>query len=486
MAAVDSGILPLGPARGAPRVLLLILLGLYAVFAAVSTANAQWVPMVVIVGAIGIGAFVLLFPEPALHMSFFLMLVAMTKFRARDAKALLSGTFDAQILFELLCYAIVLLAVAVNLLPAFGRQARRFTRTERFLGGYVLLAIASVWWSPTVQITAGRAIQLAILYVLCAVAVRRLGPGATLRTFLASVVVYVLLATSMAMLFPWARHPGPVFSWFAAHPGDTGVLAGSAALIMVASAIYAPEAWRHPLKRFALWAAIAVSVVVLLEAHARTPLFAFVLGASALWMRRHLGPWTAGLALAAMLVIAGVGLRTMAESYGDATATADFGHPVAVYLLRGHSGQQFLGLSGRAELWDYVSSLIRERPLIGHGYVASRSILLERFPWAGTSHGALPEVVLSLGVLGAVLLGAIVVRMFVSAFARTGTRDAPDAWGQAVVLGGIVFLMVVAVGADSFAGAPGYEVLLFFAAAVAHEHLGSARKGQAPADPVAP
>ncbi len=466
--------------------LLLILLGLYAVFVAVGAVNAQWAPMVVIVGAIGIGAFVLLCPEPALRISFFLMLLGMTKFRTRDATALLSGGIDAQNIFELLVYAIVSLVIAVNLLPAFGRQARRFTRTERLLGGYVLLAMASALWSVNVPITAVRAIQLAILYVLCVVAVRRLGPGATLRTFLASVVVYVLLATNMAMLFPWARHAGPLFSWFAAHPGDTGIFAGSAAMIMIASAIYAPDAWRQPLRRFALWAAITTAIVVLLAAHARTPLFAFVVGASALWIRRHLGPRTAVVALAALLFLAGVGLRTMAESYGDATATADFGNPVAVYLLRGHSGQQFLGLSGRVELWDYVSSLIRERPLVGHGYVASRSILLERFPWAGTSHGALPEVVLNLGVLGAVLLCAIVVRMFVSAFASTGTRDAPDAWGQAMVLGGCIFLIVLAVGADSFAGVPGYEILYFFVAAVAHEHLRSARRGQASADPVAP
>jgi hypothetical protein len=475
MAAVESRIQSLGPARGTPGVLLLIILGLYAVFAAVSVASPQWVPMAAFVAAIAISAFVLLYPEMALRLSFFLMLVAMTKFRARDATALLSGAFDEQIIFELLCYALALLVITVNLLPAFGRYARRFTRTERLLGAYVLLAVASIWWSANVQITAGRAIQLAILYVLCAIAVRRLGPGPTLRTFLASVASYALLATGLAVLFPWARHPGPLFSWFAIHPADTGTLAGSAAMIMIASAIYAPDAWRDPLKRFALWAAIATCVAVLLGAHSRTPLFAFVAGTGVLWMRRRLGPWTAGLALAGMLVFAGVGLRSLAESYADAAPTSGYGNPVAVYLLRGHSGQEFLGLSGRAELWNYESSLIREQPLIGHGYVASRSLLLARFPWAGTSHGALPEAVLSLGILGAALLSAIVVRIFVSAFVRADTRDAPDAWGHAVVLGGCVFLIVLAVGGDSFAGPPGYEVLLFFAAAMAHEHLASAK-----------
>jgi O-antigen ligase len=453
-----------------------MLLGLAAAFVGVSVANERWVPGAVVaaaIAALGIGAFLLRRPEAALRLAFFLILLATTKFRERSATALLSGDIDIQVAFELACYAAALLAVAVNVLPAFRRRpALRFTRKERLLGAYVLLAATSTLWSENSHVTAGRAVQLAVLYILCAVAVRRLGSEPTLRTLAASVATYVVLAIGLAALFPWARHEGPLFSWFAAHPVDAGTFAGSAAVMMIAGAMYAREAWRPPLKRLALWAGVSICILALLAAHERAPVFAFVAGASVLWVRRHLRPWAAGLVLGAMLLLSVVGLRTLAASYSDAAAAPDFTNPVVLYVLRGQSGEEFLGLSGRTDLWDYESSLIRERPLIGHGYVASRSLMLDRFPWAGTSHGALPEVLLNCGLVGALLLGAVVLGILTSAFSRTEARDAPGAWGQAMVLGSVVFLMVLAGANDSFAGAPGYETLVFFAAAMAHEHLG--------------
>jgi O-antigen ligase len=433
-----------------------VLLGLTAAFVGVSAANERWGLVAIVLGAIaagGIAAFLLSRPEAALRAAFFLILVSTTKFRERSPGALL--------------------AVAVNLLPAFRRRpVLRLTRNEMLLGAYVLLAMTSVLWSENVHVSAGRAAQLGLLYIMCAVAVRRLGPPSTLRTLAASVVTYVVLAIGMAAFFPGARHEGDLFSWFAVHPIDAGTFAGSAAMIMIASAVYTGDAWRRPLKRLALWAGIITCIVVLLAAHERTPIFAFMAGASALWMRKYLRPWAAGLTLCAMLALSALGLRTLADSYGGAAAAPDFANPIALYILRGQSGEEFLGLSGRMDLWDYESSMIRERPLFGHGYVASRSMMLERFPWAGTSHGALPEIALNLGLAGAALLGMVLLRTLVLAFTRMRPRG-PGAWGEALVLGSLVFLIVLAVANDSFAGAPGYEVLVFLAVTMAHPHLRS-------------
>jgi hypothetical protein len=473
MAAVDSKVLPRDSTRGAPSLMLPVLLGVAAAIVGVSAANERWIPGAVLLAA-GIWAFLRLRPETALRIAFFLILVGTTKFRERSATALLYGDIDAQVMFELACYVAAALAVVVNLRPAFRRRpALRFTRTELLLGAYVLVAMTSTFWSANVNVTAGRAVQLSLLYVMCAVAVRRLGPESTLRTLAASLVTYVVVAIGLAAFFPWARHEGELFSWFAAHPVDTGTFAGSAAMIMIAGTIYAREAWRPPLKRLALWAGVSICVLALLAAHERAPLFAFIAGTSALWVRRHLHPWAAGLVLCTLFLAAGIGVRTLAASYGSAAAAPGSDNPVVLYVLRNQSGEEFLGLSGRTDLWDYESSLISEQPLIGHGYVASRSLMLAQFPWAGTSHGALPEVLLNCGLVGAALLGAAVLGILAPAFARTRIRDTPAAWGQAIVLGSLVFLIVLAIANDSFAGAPGYETLLFFAAVMAHEHLGA-------------
>lgn len=481
MAIADAEMPRTGSGRGTPWVMLFSLLGVLTVFVALSIAGAQWGPAEVVaatVGAIAVAALVLVWPRAALQLAFFLILVATTKFRERDAMALLSGDFDSQVIFEVLCYAGAMLAILVNLVPAL-RRGRAFplTRTDLLLGGYVLLALGSVAWSVHAQVTVGRAVQLATLYLLCAVSIRRLGPARTLATLAGAVVTYVLLATAMATFFPWAhhQHPGEQFAWFAVHPIDTATFAGSAAMIVLAGVMYAPDVWRRPLRRLALWAALLICTAVLLAAHARAPLFAFAAAACALWVRQHLRPRTAVLALGVMVLFAGAGLAIVASSYGDTTATQDLGNPIVIYVLRGQSGEEFLGLSGRIELWDHVTSLVRERPFIGHGYVASRSILLERFPWAGTSHGALPEVLLNLGLAGAILLGMVLLRGLAAALARMGARG-PDTWGEAVVLGSLVFLVVLAVANDSFAGAPGYEVLVFLAVAMAQPHLRSSSR----------
>ncbi len=472
--------------RGTPSITLLSLLGVLTVFVTLSIAGAHSGPVELVagtIGAIAVAAFVLVWPRAALQVAFFLILVATTKFRERDAMALLSGDFDSQVIFELLCYAGAILAILVNLVPALRRgRTVPLTRTDLLLGGYVLLALGSVVWSVHAPVTIGRAFQLATLYLLCAVSVRRLGPGRTLATLAAAVVIYVLVATSLATFFPWAQHqhPGDQFAWFAVHPIDTATFAGSAALIVLAGAMYAPDVWRPALRRLALWTALAICVAVLLAAHARAPLFAFAAATCVLWVRKYLPPRTAVLALGVLVLLAGAGLTTIASSYSDTAATPDLANPVVIYVLRGQSGDEFLGLSGRVELWDHVTSLVRDQPFIGHGYVASRSILLERFPWAGTSHGALPEVLLNLGLAGAILLGMVLLRGLAPAFARMGARG-PDTWGEAMVLGSLVFLAVLATANDSFAGAPGYEVLAFMAVTMAQPHLRTAREDPAAA-----
>jgi hypothetical protein len=478
MAVVDAELARGVPARGTPSVMPASLLGMLAALIGVMAAGAHRGGFEVLAGtiaAVAAGAFLLLCPRAALRLSFFLVLVATTKFRERDPMALLSGDFDSQVIFELICYAAVALAILVNLVPALRRgRALPLTRTDLLLGGYVLLALGSAWWSAHAQVTVGRAAQLGILYLLCLVSVRRLGPGPTLATLAAAVVTYVLLATGLAVVFPWAQHqhPGQQFAWFAAHPIDTATFAGAAALILLTGAMYAPKLWRGALGRVALWAGLAICIAVMVAAHARAPLFAFAAATCALWLRSYLPPRTAALTLGATVLLVGAGFAVAATSYNDTAAGSDLGNPIVIYVLRGQSGEEFLGLSGRMELWDYVVSLVQERPLIGHGFVASRSILLERFPWAGTSHGALPEVLLDLGLAGALLLGLALLKTMVSAFARIGPPG-PDAWAEAIVMGSLAFLIVLAVANDSFAGAPGYEVLGFLTAAMAHPHLRS-------------
>lgn len=73
-------------------------------------------------------------------------------------------------------------------------------------------------------------------------------------------------------------------------------------------------------------------------------------------------------------------------------------------------------LNGRTSLWSYALQLFRERPLVGYGFNASRFRLLEPFPWAGQTHNAYIEIILTTGIIGGVLALLFIVALLRAIF----------------------------------------------------------------------
>jgi O-antigen ligase len=453
----------------APRLGVVVGVVLCAVLAGAAVATPEWwVPAAFLLAGVAVTITLAFHPRAALKIAFFLVVAAITKFRVREGTALLEGAIDAQVVFELASYAVIFAIVLVNVFAARERrQAPTWSTAEVLLGGYLVLALASTAWSQDIRVTVVRALQLTALYGLAYIAVEELGPSPALRTLTASVVAYVLLGACLALVFPWASYTYVLglFSWFSLHPGVAGTCAATAALLLLAQAAAGDGPRRIRVLR---WAAIAALSVIVVATHQRTPVLAFCAGALALGSRKLLRPWVAGLVLCAVCAVAIVGLRGLGASNEDVARPGE-ANPVAVYFLRGQTGEQFLGLTGRVELWGYIESLVRERPLLGYGYGASRSILLERFPWAGSAHSALLEVMLNLGLVGTLLIVWVVVRTLGRAFLSPFPSRGPGAWMPGAVLAVLAYLCADAVAGESFAGAPGYEVCLFFATAMAYD-----------------
>jgi O-antigen ligase len=357
-------------------------------------------------------------------------------------------------------------------------HAARLTLGEYALCGYVILALCSSCWAADVRITAVRGVQLCILYVLCCVGVRVLGPQRLLRTLTASVVVYVLLFALLAVVFPWANGTRftqatriPRFTWFALHPITAAAYAGTAALLLGIEGLFAPGAWRRRLLGLPLWLPLIPLVVVLLATRSRGALVAFLVALVVLGLRRYVNPWLVGLvsysALALTAIAWGLGLSVTAltQQFLDDT------NVLGAFLLRGQATDEFVGLNGRTELWQQVQALFLERPLLGHGYVASRSLLLKVLPWAGEAHNALAESLLDVGVLGTVLVWYAFLSALLSSLVQTLRASGGSGWQYASAFGVLCFLLVHSLVDAAFAGAPGYQVLLLFAAALASERL---------------
>lgn len=433
--------------------------------------------VVALCGLMVAGIFVVLQPQKALQGAFFVVMLAETKFRMRDPAALLAGDVDSQIVFELALYGILLFVVIMNALAAAYHTAR-LTLVEYALGGYVILALGSACWAADMRITAVRGVQLGILYALCFVGARVLGPQRLLRTLAASVVVYVLLCALLAVVFPWAdgtRYTQatriPRFTWFALHPITTAAYAGTAALFLGIEGLFAPGAWRRRLLGLPLWLPLMPLVMVLLATRSRGALVAFLVALGALGLRRYANPWLVGLvsygALAVAAIAWGLGLSWTAltqQFLDDSTS-------LGAFLLRGQATDEFVGLNGRTELWQQVQALFLERPLLGHGYVASRSLLLKVLPWAGEAHNAFAESLLDVGVLGTVLVWYAFLRVLLSSLSQTLRASGGSGWQYASTFGVLCFLLVHSLVDAAFAGAPGYQVLLLFAAAFVCERL---------------
>jgi O-antigen ligase len=138
-----------------------------------------------------------------------------------------------------------------------------------------------------------------------------------------------------------------------------------------------------------------------------------------------------------------------------------FAEPLVSLFLRGQSTSDLAGLSGRNEIITMTSALFRQHPLTGQGYLTGRSVFLPTIPWAGESHNAVVEIVISFGIVGLLLFVAVFSRWF--QLARRGRRSLADDRRVFAVrsIALVVLVLVVGIAADSFAGPPGLAVLVF-------------------------
>jgi hypothetical protein len=416
------------------------------------------------------GAFYLItHRQLALALAPLLVILAETKFRNRDPNELLSGNFDAQVIYELCIYAFLGLILLVNL-SSLPRHRLRPTSTEWLLGAYVFVALGSILWSADFRLTAVRGVQLAVLYGVSFAAVRVLSGDRLLRSLTLAVVGYVLVGACFGLAFPRTIEPQSIytktidrFTWFAVHPGLAADYAATAILLILFQMIFSGfGAQRGQRLALALKFSVSPLLAVLLATRARTQLAGALLALVAVGSRKYFSPRVLGVIGYGMIVLLlasflpGVSLLSALESLG--------GRDYAWwnFFLRGQSSEQFLTVTGRADLWRGVFTLFLDQPFLGYGYAASRAALLKIMPWAGHAHNSLAESLLDVGLIGSVFLWCAVGKTLVSSLRRICSERAPVTGRQAAILGILLYFLVLSLSSPVFSGVPGYDVLLFF------------------------
>jgi O-antigen ligase len=435
--------------------------------------------IILALGALGACTFLAFRPQRILVFSFLLLLLAVTKFRKRDVGALLDSGIDAQIVYELILYGVVLAITLLNL-SVNSRKYLSPTSLELVLFGYVALALSSTLWSDSFQYTLVRSVQLVILCTFSFAAVRILSPRKVLRILTMTLVLSVSIFAIMALIFPWAdgtiiSYPGVQrFSWFAVHPIMAAVLAAEAAILLVAELLFASGSWRRRMIGCPLWLWIVPLIAILGATRSRGPLIAFVIVVSMLVVRKlkvSIGLWTMGIIGYLILAVSAVLLSFGFSFTGAMRDLLDNRNMFSDFLLRDQNVETFLSVTGRVELWHDVYKLFLEQPVLGRGYAASRSILPQMLSWAAESHNSLTESLLCLGIVGTVLVWFPLMRTLLLSFSRTFRSAESAVWPQASIFGLLLFILLNSFSDATFTGFPTYDQVVFFSAIFANNAL---------------
>lgn len=433
------------------------------------------VPALVIV--LGFLVFARRFTTRGLAACVFILLLAATKFRRRDAAASLAGEADTQVLLELGLYA--LLAVVFGMIWWSRRlRLRPLGRIEILLFLYVVVAISSSLWSDAPRLTLSRGIQLAVVYFAALVFVRTLTPDRVLGTLATPLIGYVLLFATLAVFLP-SVSGGVVqnglarFSWFAVHPITAATLAGIAALLLCLRLLADSDKQYQTAGRIWLWLPTAALIGVAVLTRSRGPLIAF-LGALmvAVMVRRLNG--AAAAALGSIVLVGGLIMANTGTTLIGLLSdwSADEG-ALGSLVFRGQAADAIVGFSGRARLWAETWPLFIEEPWLGRGFQGSRADLLEFASWSGHAHNAVLQSMLDLGLVGSILLFAAFASIFFVGPIRSPLVEPRLRLTRVMVIGIGMFELLNAISNQSFAGAPGYETLMLFTAICLAERLRS-------------
>jgi O-antigen ligase len=414
--------------------------------------------------------------ERCLPFCLALIVVGETKFRARNAGALLEGNIDWEVGFELACYGLVAL-VTLGALAKFKWQDLKPRGVELPLAAYTLLAVLSTLWSVDFRLSAVRSLQQAILFSYVFVLARVERPARVLDVLRQTLTAYVLIGAALALLIPAASYK-PVlhttalrFSWFAVHPIVAAEETSMALILFAVGALFVPESETVPGKKGWRYLAIAGLIGVIIATRARGPLVALAGALSVLFGLRYLGRsvgmWFGALCLVVFLVCTlcdfsiAAAVQTLLESQSS----------LRQYVLRGESAGYVMGLAGRIGLWKTIYRFVIKRPIFGYGFVASRTLLLQWFKWAGESHNALAESLLNLGIVGTVLLWGPMLYVVGGFFMPRVELRMRERWEEIAVIASLVFLLIISVDSASFAGFITYDPMVFAVAMMLHQRL---------------
>lgn len=259
-----------------------------------------------------------------------------------------------------------------------------FSGSYKWASLYVLSGLLAVTYSPSPAYSAGWWFKLFVIALTLRLCLSGMNSIENVRAFLWAslwgLVVAVALPLSRALADPLTMFEG-VGGRLNADPVVLSVT--SSCILILALTLNATR--RHVWLNFVMLA----SVLTMILSAGKTGILAGVISAAAFFLLQR--RVASGLA-----VIAGVGLIGMLVIM---TVT-----PVGNYFLHYSGGAT---LTGRTDIWQMALPKIRQHPLLGHGYLASKFMWVNMsgpFAEVGHLHNGFMETLYNQGLVGLVCL----------------------------------------------------------------------------------
>jgi hypothetical protein len=270
-----------------------------------------------------------------------------------------------------------------------------------WLLAFVVVCLLSSVYSLTPAYSLGCGLALLSLYAFARALVRRLSEADILWTLVVTLTAFLVIGWVIYYESPTLgalrerTDEGVVLrmSGIAGHPNGLGTLSAIqlGAIFLLWYAHRCRIAIAFPLA--------AVGLISLIASDSRTAMFELLLACAAVLLRR----WP--------LVLVGTLLATALISFAGSFHMEG----LLTQVSRSGEAEEVLNLTGRLEIWDFVLRKILESPIIGWGY-SSAKLLLSLHPFeygllVESTHNILLEVLLSVGLIGALPVMALLVHL---------------------------------------------------------------------------
>jgi O-antigen ligase len=361
-----------------------------------------------------------------------LILASDYKFRTRES-GVQSSAVDAAIILELVVY----FAVALFAINRHGRPPRLarvpvHVYLACFFAGLTVLSVISAEFPAYTLVRSG---QMMIVLVLMLVFIA--APDSSrahihrfAHLFLAMVVVSIGYGLAVPSI-PLSRLQEGRFTWLAVHPNVSGLMTGLASLVAFAYVL-----WGNRDRPGPRWPPLLYVITLLivggamLGAHTRGAVLGAIVGGLVFSFARFRGAARVRL-LAALAMLGAITVLAATDVVID-------------YFSRGAQTSELTSLNSRTDLWVLALATVERQPLFGYGVGASRGVFEEQIGLGG-AHNAVLNVLVDLGLVGALCWLALIVAITVGALRLPRTSADALLLDRSLLIAVIAFLMIVGI-----------------------------------------